>query len=116
VASYQTENRSSLLGAPNHKVTASTVWRFSKDWLWNVNASYASERYAYQYETGGLGKLPPEWLVNSYVEYRYKRVSMGLGVANLLNQQRWFPQPYAGSSGPLPGRSREFYARLRAEF
>ncbi len=116
VAAFQTPTHHSLMGAPNHKLTASVVWRFLPSWFWNLNGSFSSDRYAYQYSSGGLGRLPPEWMINTYVEYRYKKLHVGVGGSNLLNQQRWFAQPYAGDAGPLPARSREWFARCRIEF
>jgi outer membrane receptor protein involved in Fe transport len=116
VAPYFTPAARSLLGAPNHKVTASSVWRFHKDWLWNLNGTVVTDRYAYLAGGAGLGTLPPEWMLNTFLEYHFKPVRIGVGVNNLLNQGRWYPQMYDGGTAPFPGMGREWFLRVRAEF
>ena len=37
-------------------------------------------------------------------------------VANLLDEERWTAQPYAGGSGPVPLKGREIFARLALSF
>jgi outer membrane receptor protein involved in Fe transport len=105
-----------FLAAPANKVTASETWHITKSLDWNVNGYWTSEELAYAYPAPGVTGLAPEFILNSFLNYTFKHFSAGIGVADLLNESRYAPQPYAGGSGPLPLKGREIYAKLAVHF
>jgi outer membrane receptor protein involved in Fe transport len=107
-----------FLGAPTHKVTLSETWHILKALDWNVNCFWLSQRLRQSspYPTNEVAEMDPEFVVNTFLEYRVSRFSYGVGVANLLDEERWAPQPYAGGSGPIPLKGREYFARLAISF
>jgi outer membrane receptor protein involved in Fe transport len=81
-----------------------------------VNGYYITERQAYRYPATDIADFDPEFIVNTFVEYRYRSWSLGVGVANLLEEERWLAQPYNGGSGPMPLKGREYFARASFKF
>ena len=71
---------------------------------------------AYAYPNMGAAQLPSEFVLNTFLNYRYHQFSFGVGVANLLDVDRFAPQPYAGGSGPLPLKGREVFVKLGFTF
>jgi len=105
-----------FLAAPAHKVTVNGTWHILKTLDWNANAFWLSERLAYTDSSGGVTALDPEFVMNTFLNYRFRQFSFGVGVANLLDVNRLAPQPYAGPSGPMPLMGREVFARLGFQF
>jgi hypothetical protein len=64
----------------------------------------------------GVGELDPEFILNTFVNYRVGHFSFGIGLANLLDQERFAPQPYNGGSAPLPLKGREVFAKITYRF
>ena len=71
---------------------------------------------AYAYPKMGVAQLAPEFVLNTFINYRFHQFSFGVGVANLLDVDRFAPQPYAGGSGPLPLKGREVFVKLGFKF
>ena len=71
---------------------------------------------AYAYPANAVTALGPELVLNTFLNYRYHQFSFGVGVANLLDVDRFAPQPYAGGSGPLPLKGREVFAKVGFKF
>lgn len=105
-----------FLAAPAHKIVFSGTWRIARPLSWNLNGFWLSKRLAYVYPGDAAYELDTELIINSFLEYRINRYSFGLGVANLLDEDRWAAQPYAGGSGPVPLKGREIFVRLSREF
>jgi outer membrane receptor protein involved in Fe transport len=105
-----------FVAAPAHKVTGSETWHVTKALDWNVNAYWISAREAYAYPANSVTSLSPNFVLNTFVNYKFKYFSAGLGVANLLDQNLYAPQPYAGGEGPMPLKGREIFARLEFKF
>lgn len=105
-----------FLAAPAHKVSFSTTWRILRSLDWNVSGFWLGKRMAYAYPAEGVTELDSEFVLNSFLNYRFQQFSLGIGVANLLDEDRLAPQPYAGESGPIPLKGREVFARLAVEF
>jgi outer membrane receptor protein involved in Fe transport len=106
----------SFLAAPAHKVTVTETWHLTKSLDWNLNGFWLGDRMAYAYPASGATELPSEFVLNTFINYKFKHFSTGLGIANLLNETRYAPQPYAGGSGPLPLKGREIFAKLAFSF
>ena len=105
-----------FLAAPAHKVTLSETWHILKSLDWNLNGFWLSKRLAYASPSDGIAELDPELVLNTFVNYRVRQFSYGVGVVNLLDEERFAPQPYNGGSGPMPLKGREVFARLAFEF
>lgn len=114
-ASYVRGDDSHFLAAPAHKVGLSETWHVMKALDWNVNGFWISKRFAYM-APDGLSELAPEFVVNTFVNYQYRRYSFGIGVANVFDVDRYAPQPYAGGSAPVPLKGREGFVKLGITF
>ena len=113
---YARGDEGRFLAAPAHKVSLSGTWHILKTLDWNVNGFWLGERLAYAYPSTGIMGLDPEFVLNTFLNYRFRKFSVGVGVANLLDSERYAPQPYAGGSGPLPLKGREVFAKLQLQF
>ena len=105
-----------FLAAPADKITLSETWHMRSDLDWNVSGFWMSPRKAYLYANEGVGDLPSEFVMNTFLNYHLKSLSYGIGVANIFNVNQWAPQPYNGGSGPLPLKGREVFVRLAYYF
>lgn len=113
---YVRGDEGSFLAAPTVKVTASGTWHLMKSLDWNNSGYWISDRQVYAYPAAGVTSLPPEFIMNTFLNYKFKYASIGLGVQDLLNVNRYAPQPYAGGSGPLPLKGREVFLKLQYTF
>ncbi len=105
-----------FLAAPAHKIAVSETWHILKGLDWNVNGFWLSERSAYVYGNVGVGELDPEFILNTFLSYRFHQFTFGLGMANLLDENRFAPQPYNGGVAPLPLKGREVFAKITFNF
>jgi outer membrane receptor protein involved in Fe transport len=105
-----------FLAAPAHKVSLNETWHIFKGLDWNVNGFWLSERSAYLFPNMGVGELDPEIIFNTFLNYRVHQMTFGVGIANLLDQDRFAPQPYEGNVGPLPLKGREIFAKITYSF
>lgn len=105
-----------FLAAPTHKISLSETWHVTRNFTWNINSFWLSQRLA----DGGAGNpaipVPSEFVLNTFANYTFGHWSYGLGVSNLLNVSRFAPQPYTGGTSPLPLRGREVFGRVRFSF
>jgi outer membrane receptor protein involved in Fe transport len=113
---YVRGDADTFLAAPAHKVTLSETWHVNKSLDCNLNGYWISAREVYAYPASGVTSLDPAFVLNAFVNYKFKHFSAGLGLANLLDQNLYAPQPYAGGSGPLPLKGREIFVRLAFKF
>ena len=113
---YVRGDDSRFLGTPTHKVSWSETWHMCKKVDWNVSGFWISQRLAFAFPSAGVTELDPEFILNTFVDYHTDHFSFGLGAANLLDQDRFAPQPYAGGSGPVPLKGREFFVKLALKF
>jgi outer membrane receptor protein involved in Fe transport len=105
------------LNMPAHQVTWSTDWHITRTLNWNVSGTFLSERAAYAFpNTATPGRLDPEFLLHTYLDYRWRQFNLGVGVRNLLDEDELLGQPYSGGSGPLPLSGRTFFAQLGVRF
>lgn len=113
---WQSGDSRVALGIPAHKVSANVTWHILDQLLWNVNATLAADQRAYVYGHTDPVSLNPAFQLNTFVEYRWKHASIGLGVANLFDQENYIAQPYNGGAAPIPTKGREIYFKLGFEF
>jgi outer membrane receptor protein involved in Fe transport len=55
-------------------------------------------------------------MVNGYIDYRWGKTSVGLGVSNLFDVKRYAPQPYNGGGAPIPLMGRTVFLKLGYRF
>ena len=114
---YVRGDRGRFVGAPSHKLAASSTWHASKAIDCNVNGFWLSSRMAYTYPTGALTSLGSEFVLNGYVDYRWTpQASLGLGVSNLLDVKRYAPQPYDGGEAPISLMGRTVFLKVGYKF
>ncbi len=104
-----------LLGFPRHKLTCQATVQVPGNASANLSATYLSKRFAINGITGEEFTEDPLLLLNLFLNFRkvfVQRVSIGVGVTNLLKARYSFIQPYRSDNAPLPGPSREFIVRL----
>jgi outer membrane receptor protein involved in Fe transport len=116
VSTWQSGNFHQSLGIPTHKITASTTWHIRDNLSWNLTGIYTLGGRAYFYPNTAPAGMNPVFLLNTYIEYRWKHASLGLGAANLLNMDNYAIQPYNGGSAPLPLKGREIFVKLGFSF
>jgi outer membrane receptor protein involved in Fe transport len=104
------------LGIPAHKVSASGTWHITDHLNWNLNGTLTAEELAYTDTSGQSKELDPTFLLNTFVEYRWKHASIGLGVANLFDDDNQVAQPYDGGAAPMLLKGREIFFKLGFEF
>jgi outer membrane receptor for ferrienterochelin and colicin len=104
------------LGLPADKLSASATWHLSDALSWNVNSTFTTAQRAYFYPNSEPQELNSTFLLNSFVEYRWSHASLGFGVANLLDQDQYIAQPYAGGEAPILLTGREFYFKFAFQF
>lgn len=111
-----------VLGFAKHKINLNTYFYINENLSLNISSSLYSKKYGYDVQLdengmpdGILQKEQPQILLNTYINYRnflIKRLNLGFGVYDILNQKYEFYQPYFGVNVPLPSLSREFYFKL----
>ena len=116
VTAWQSGVSRLALGIPAHKVSASGTWHVTDHLNWNVNGTLTAEERAYTYPNSEPVTLNPTFLLNTFVEYRWKHASLGLGVANLLDEENPVAQPYDGGAAPILLKGREIFFKLGFEF
>jgi outer membrane receptor for ferrienterochelin and colicin len=84
----------------------------------NPSFIYGGKRYAYtEFDADGEAvatELDPYLLANVFLNFRnlFPGLTAGVGVYDLLNVSPVIPQAYNGGYAPIPGRSREYVAKL----
>jgi outer membrane receptor protein involved in Fe transport len=116
VTTWQSGDPQLALGIPAHKLTASATWHILEALSWNVNSTFTAAQRAYLYPNSQPVDLPPTFLLNSFIEYRWRHASLGLGLANLLDQRQYIAQPYNGGEAPLILTGREVFMKLGIQF
>ncbi len=114
-----------LLAFPAHKLTVNGHLKLTKRLSVNPSLVYLSKRYGVSglneaQDDAVISSFDPKALVNLYFQYKetgVKGLTLGFGVANLLNAKYSFLQPYSdGWHAPYPDRSREFYVKATYVF
>jgi outer membrane receptor for ferrienterochelin and colicin len=113
------------VGTSVNKISFNTSIRIAQQLNFNPTIIYGSSRYAFTEisDEGPIAtKLNPYTLINIFVNYkpsRLKGLTIGGGVYDILNERPAIPQAYNGGEDtyiPIPGRSREFVAKLSYQF
>ena len=113
---YDSGNPQVALGLPAHKIAASGTWHILDNLSWNVNGTLTALERAYTDTSVTAEELNPTFLLNTFIEYRWKHASLGVGLANLLDQDNPIAQPYDGKVAPMLLKGRELFVKLGIEF
>lgn len=103
------------LALPEHKVSFSGTWHLGKDFDWNVSGAYITAQQAFAYP-GTEQSLSPECDLDTYLEYRWKRMSFGVGIRNLLDEDLKVGQAYNGGNAPMPLLRRNYFLAVAYNF
>ena len=103
------------LALPQHKVSFSGTWHVCQDFDWNVSGAYMTSQQAWAYP-GTEQSLSPECDLDTYLEYRWRHMSFGLGIRNLLNEYLEAGQAYNGGNAPLPLLRRNYFLTVAYNF
>jgi outer membrane receptor protein involved in Fe transport len=103
-----------FLAAPAHKLAVSSTWTLTPELDVNLNGFWLSSRLAYTAD--GLTDLDPELVANAYLDYHVRQFSVGLGLANAFDTERYAPQPYNGGGAPVPLPGRTVFLKLGWKF
>lgn len=115
-----------FIGAPTQKGSLLFGLNFIKYFTFNVSGVWLGTRYCHY-------TLPPptpddavgpdvinsyssDLLLNSNLEFKFDELRFVIGVQDALDRDPSFIQSYVGGHAPLPGPSREFFAKLRYGF
>lgn len=106
------------LALPEHKVSFSGTWHVCKDFDWNVSGAYLTSQRAWAYDGAGGNEqsLSPQCDLDTYFEYRWRHMSFGLGIRNLLNEYLEAGQAYNGGNAPLPLLRRNYFLAVAYDF
>ncbi len=106
------------LALPEHKVSFSGTWHIRKDLDWNVSGAYLTSQQAWADTVTGPAdqSLPPECDLDTYIEYRWRQMSFGFGVRNLLDENLELGQAYNGGNAPLPLLGRNYFLAVACSF
>ncbi len=110
-----------VLGIPTHKLLVNTTYHFDQHSSINLNGVIVGSRYACFSDPanlicGGPHKLDLEYDFNLFYQREYQNWRLGIGIANLLNSEVWYVQPYRGSQPPTPGLERRLMLNLEYHF
>ena len=100
---YATPDHNALLGAPNHKVAASSLWRFAPGWSWNLNTTLYTERYAYLGGPACSGSSPPSGWSTATSTTRSKRCGSAWGPTIFSTRRAGIPSPTTDRPRPSRG-------------
>ena len=119
VAPYAVPGHSSyMLAFPRHKLTASASLPLLAGVSLNPSAVYVSKRYGY-YATGAVKAFSERVVLdaNFHLKDRFlPRLSLDIGIKDLLGSGDSYLQPYDGGHAPLPAASRELFLKAAYEF
>ena len=114
------EDRSALLAFANHRLNCALMWNVNDRLTISPSANFFGPRWGYATaDSSGetvLERFDPVTLVNIFCAYKFKGLTIGAGIHNLLNQEYNFIQPYNGGHAPLPSLSREYSIRIQYNF
>jgi len=125
---YQDGNNSRQnLGIPNHKVSVNYNYKIPQhSWELQSAMHWYSSMSAYNYESGadvdGMGtelaldRISSQKFINVSALYSTKTWDTTIGIYDLTNETRVYPQPYLNTSTSYIGGGREFWARFSLHF
>lgn len=111
-------NSSQSLGTARNKLNLQASFNIGPKIFISPSVNWLDKRYGYSAvdanENGILTEYKPQLIANLYVgsDKLIKNMMLGIGVANLTDEQIIYPQAYNSLHAPLPGMSRELYCRL----
>ncbi len=117
---YEVPNHSSdFLGFSRHKVTANSHIEMSDRFALNSSLIVYGGRFGYEsVDLNGspqLSQFDPAFLLNTSVSYRVPQadgVKISVGIANILDEDYAYIQPYNNLHAPLGTLGREYWLKL----
>ena len=114
------EQESVLLAFPAHRINVSGCFKITR----LVSATASLTWSSTTYDFAGIDSMSQQNITRSYSsqvfanlylstqQFIAKGLSAGVGCRNMTNEDKRYIQPYNSSHAPLPGASREIYAKL----
>lgn len=103
------------IGVPRSKATASMDYGLPGT-HWNLQASliWYGITYANTFDGYGISvqSISSQTFLNAQARYQRKDWEVAVGVYDLANEGRLYPQPYLDSSTPYPGPGRQLWSKL----
>lgn len=121
IQAFSVDNqRNAVLGIPNHMLKFDGQYFLSTYNSLNLNGSIISSRYACVDDAnlicGTPQRLHEEYDVNLFYRHNNHTFSYNLGIANILDTNAKYVQPYRGSQSPIPGLSRRAMFDIQYQF
>lgn len=106
------------LGVPEHKVVFGASWTPTPATSLQMLTTVVGRRWAYQYDGVGssVQALDAEVDLTLMLQHRVDRLTVGLGVSNLLDTDVFYAQPYDGGLAPVPGQGRSLLLSVATTF
>jgi len=109
-----------ILGIPNHMLKISGSYLFDQLRSINIAGTVISSRYACvdnpAFVCGIPQKLDREIDINIFYRHHDWNWSYNIGVANLLDDDTFYVQPYRGGQSPIPGLGRRLMLDIGYQF
>jgi outer membrane cobalamin receptor len=119
---FEVENQpKQVLGIPNHMLKVSLTHDLDDQRSLNLGIVTTASRYAcvedlITFSCGEPEKMGLESDVTLYYRHELKQIAIGIGIANLLDTQLHYVQPYRGGQAPTPGLSRRIMLDFEYQF
>jgi len=115
------------LGIPNHKISVNYNYKIPQhSWELQSALHWYSSMSAYNYEMGAdvdgsgtelaLDRIDSQTFINVSALYSTKKWDATIGIYDLTDESRIYPQPYLNTSTAYPGGGREYWARFVFHF
>jgi len=114
------DNRA-VLGIPNHKLSLNLGYKLDDSASLNLTATLVGGRYACvsdpeKWLCGEPQKLDVETDLTVFYRQAHKNWHYGIGIANLLDTDVRYAQPYRGGGAPIPGLGRRLLVNVEYRF
>jgi hypothetical protein len=120
---YAGKGKNLNLAFPAHKAGINANIPVCRHFTFNPSIKFVSERWYYQYEeltqTESYLKFAPAWYANAALNFRNifsDGFDIQVACMNILDQSKFYIQPYNSNHAPLPGSSRELQIKLSYNF
>jgi outer membrane receptor protein involved in Fe transport len=110
-----------VLGIPNHKLSLNLGYKLDDGASLNLTAILVGGRYACvsdpeKWLCGEPQKLDTETDLTVFYRQAHKHWHYGIGIANLLDTDVRYAQPYRGGGAPIPGLGRRLMVNVGYRF
>jgi iron complex outermembrane receptor protein len=99
-----------ISGVPREIFKFAIDYDFLPQWHWYIEANYTGKQYLTGDNANAEGWLPGYTVVNTTLDYRYKRLKIGAKLNNLQNKKYAEVRNVYGAVFPMPERNYWLYA------